>query len=337
MPEGFFLTAGNEADMLRTKQVRKDTFTDEGSMDQATPPSGLPPGFPKPEPMPNQWFLQKVRDEQNLSLAVAAGSLTGLAGAAFWAFITARTNTHYSIIAIGVGFAVGWVMRKVGKGIDISFPIAAAVIALISVALGDLFASLALVADYNNISFFEALSGLDWDATVVLMKAGFSYVDLLFYAGAAYFAFRNAERLVQSGRSRGNATSMSGLSSGLASTLRTDTQRLRRNGALILLLLAVMPSAGLGIDLCPFHILTGVGCPLCGLSRSVSSLLHLEFALSLSYHPLGIAAAACLLYLVAFNRMPLARRYSEKQLLFTAAGVLAAVWLGRLLLGYAGV
>jgi hypothetical protein len=139
-------------------------------------------------------FLQKARDEQNLSLAIAAGSLTGLAGAAGWAFITARTSTHYSLIAIGIGFAVGWVIQKVGRGIDLSFGISAAVIALVSVGLGDLLANCAQFAEYYNRGFFEVLWDLNWEMTVDMMKAGFSYIDLLFYAAAGYFAFRNARR-----------------------------------------------------------------------------------------------------------------------------------------------
>ena len=139
-------------------------------------------------------FFQTARDEQNLSLAIAAGSLTGLAGAVAWAFITARTSSHYSLIAVVIGFAVGWVFRVVGKGMDISFSIVAAVIALLSVAFGDLLATCAMLADANEVTFFDVFWSLNWDTAVELATAQFSYVDILFYGVAAYFAFRNAPR-----------------------------------------------------------------------------------------------------------------------------------------------
>lgn len=158
------------------------------------PPPGDPGGPPSIDPIRHQMFLQRIRDEQSLSLAIAAGGLTGLVGAAAWALITARTHTRYSLIAVGIGFAVGWVIQKVGKGIDLSFGIAAAVIALLSVVFGDLLASCALVAAENGQSFIDVAWNLSWDQAVELTKATISYVDLLFYAVAGYFAFRNARR-----------------------------------------------------------------------------------------------------------------------------------------------
>lgn len=55
----------------------------------------------------------------------------------------------------------------------------------------------------------------------------------------------------------------------------------------VLLLLLIMPSDGLGFSTCIFQHLFGFSCPACGLTRSMSSLLKLEFISSFSYHPLG--------------------------------------------------
>lgn len=51
--------------------------------------------------------------------------------------------------------------------------------------------------------------------------------------------------------------------------------------------------------LCPLKNLSGLDCPSCGLTRSVSSLLHLEFSRSLSYHPLGALALTGLALMAA--------------------------------------
>lgn len=53
-------------------------------------------------------------------------------------------------------------------------------------------------------------------------------------------------------------------------------------------ILWLLPDYGIGVDLCPFHLLTGLYCPLCGLTRSVISALHFNFELSFLYHPLGL-------------------------------------------------
>lgn len=51
----------------------------------------------------------------------------------------------------------------------------------------------------------------------------------------------------------------------------------------------VLPPRGVGVPLCPSKLMTGVPCPGCGLTRSVSSLAHAEWSLSWAYHPFGIA------------------------------------------------
>ena len=54
-----------------------------------------------------------------------------------------------------------------------------------------------------------------------------------------------------------------------------------------LLVLVLMPSDGFGFSTCIFHHLFDIPCPACGLTRSIGSLLNLEWSKSLSYHPLG--------------------------------------------------
>jgi hypothetical protein len=120
-------------------------------------------------------------------------------------------------------------------------------------------------------------------------------------------------------------------------SLVAPEQRLRRNSLGVLLLLAIMPSNGLGLDLCPFHLLSDVICPLCGLCRSISSLLHGEISTSLHYHPLGIPSAALLGYLVMSNRFPLTRMATERQLAAAAGIAAGAVWAVRLLVAGGGL
>jgi hypothetical protein len=56
----------------------------------------------------------------------------------------------------------------------------------------------------------------------------------------------------------------------------------------LLLLGFILPSDGMGVPLCMFKRLFSLPCPGCGLTRSVSSVLHGDLLRSWSYHPLGI-------------------------------------------------
>jgi hypothetical protein len=55
----------------------------------------------------------------------------------------------------------------------------------------------------------------------------------------------------------------------------------------LVLLAAALPSQGAGIQICFFRYLTGLPCPGCGLTRSLSCILHGDFARGYEYHPFG--------------------------------------------------
>lgn len=53
----------------------------------------------------------------------------------------------------------------------------------------------------------------------------------------------------------------------------------------------------LGI-LCPLRAATGVPCPLCGMTTSVTAVTHLDFAGALAANPMGVVAVAFGVYLL---------------------------------------
>ncbi len=57
---------------------------------------------------------------------------------------------------------------------------------------------------------------------------------------------------------------------------------------LILALSVVLPPKGLGITVCWLQAISGLPCPGCGLTRSVTSLTHGHLESALRYHPFGI-------------------------------------------------
>ena len=144
----------------------------------------------QPDPLRLELARQRLASEQKLGAGIAAGAAAALAGAALWAAITVAAGYQIGFMAVGIGFLVGWAVRAAGKGVDKSFGIAGAVLALLGCLIGNLVAVVGLVAKQEGIPFFDLLSRLDAELAIELMKASFSPIDLLFYAIAVYEGYR---------------------------------------------------------------------------------------------------------------------------------------------------
>jgi len=142
--------------------------------------------------------LEKYRSEQNLGLGIAAAIGTGLVGAILWATLTVATGYQIGYMALAIGFGVGFMNRQAGKGIDPIFGISGAIIALVSVFLGNIFSIIAIASDELQSTFFETLSIIDFGLLFQVMMDDFSPIDILFYGIAAYegykFSFRTFEK-----------------------------------------------------------------------------------------------------------------------------------------------
>lgn len=58
---------------------------------------------------------------------------------------------------------------------------------------------------------------------------------------------------------------------------------------------------------CPFWLLTGLSCPLCGMTRSIARLLAGDVQQSLILHPLGLVAFVALVSLALVSLSMLLR------------------------------
>lgn len=135
-------------------------------------------------------LLVRLRDNQNFGAALAGGFLGAVIGAVLWALITVATNFEIGWEAVGVGFLVGFGVRILGHGIDPQFGYAGAVLSLFGIALGNVLTGMLIVSKSQSIPFTELASHMDPKFAWVLLTAGLSPIDLLFYGLGVYYGYR---------------------------------------------------------------------------------------------------------------------------------------------------
>lgn len=132
---------------------------------------------------------EQLLAEQNLPKAVGLGILACLVGAAVWGLVSYSTGYQIGYMAIGIGFLVGLAVRQ-GNGITPIFGIIGAVLSLLSCVMGDFFSIVALVAQEFDVSFMEALTGIDYGDMASIMLENAASMTILFYGIALYEGYK---------------------------------------------------------------------------------------------------------------------------------------------------
>jgi len=125
------------------------------------------------------------------TLAAAAGALLG---ALAWAAISTATGFQIGYMAVGVGFLAGFGMRLAGGGRDRADAIVAAIVSLAGCLLGNwLMIAIEATRELHQ-PLATVLLGLALHPgmSLKLLQLGFTPMDLLFYAIAAYAGYRTA-------------------------------------------------------------------------------------------------------------------------------------------------
>ena len=148
------------------------------------------------DPAQVQVALEQLRSHQNLLGGVLAGLVAAGIGAGVWAGVTVITNFQIGLMAVGVGFLVGFAVRSVGKGVDPVFGVVGATLALLGCAVGNLLTVSAIFARQEGMALMEMLSLLDLAIAWKLMAVTFSPIDLLFYGIAVYEGYKLSFRQV---------------------------------------------------------------------------------------------------------------------------------------------
>jgi hypothetical protein len=139
-------------------------------------------------------FLRQIRAKQSINGAIAGGFLGAVVGAILWALITVVTNFEIGWEAVGVGFLVGYGVRKLGGGIDPVFGYIGAILAGFGIALGNIVTGMIVVSKYDHIPLLTIASKMSGPMAWTFLTASFTPVDVLFYAFGIYYGFRYSIR-----------------------------------------------------------------------------------------------------------------------------------------------
>jgi hypothetical protein len=111
-------------------------------------------------------------------------------------------------------------------------------------------------------------------------------------------------------------------------------QYIRILALLSVLVLALIPSEGFNVILCPMQNIFGLPCPACGITRSMSSLLNLDIWHSFKYHPLGIIVLAAIITALIVNQSDFLyiRIYKNVSVYHSLIVLFIITWLIRLVI-----
>lgn len=149
---------------------------------------------PEIDDMRMQMFMQNLRDNQNLTFGMLAGAGAAFVGGLLWAVVTAVTGWQIGFMAVGIGFIVGYAIRKFGQGVDMSFGITGGVLSLAGCMLGNLLVVGVAIAEQESMEIMDVLGQIDLELAIDLMVETFSLMDILFYGLAIYYGYKNSFR-----------------------------------------------------------------------------------------------------------------------------------------------
>jgi uncharacterized membrane protein YsdA (DUF1294 family) len=142
------------------------------------------------DPQKLERYMNRIRDEQKLSLGIIGGFLGAAIGAMLWAVITVVTEYQIGYMALGVGFLAGFGVKLLGKGVDAKFQYAGAALALVGCLAGNLMVVISFASLETGISVTTILSRLTPSVIVDLYSATFNVMDLLFYGLAITIGYK---------------------------------------------------------------------------------------------------------------------------------------------------
>ncbi len=127
-------------------------------------------------------------------MALAAGGTTAIGIAIMWSAFAVESSTlelptPYRALAIAVGGATGFAIRRVGNGVTRIFGIAGVLFTLFGCALAKFLFAIGMLAMKTHTHYFGAMTNGDYSKVPQLMAEQLGPMDIVYLGIATYAAF----------------------------------------------------------------------------------------------------------------------------------------------------
>lgn len=144
----------------------------------------LEPGKPNP--------FNSNQNSSNPKKGLVVAIFLGIISAIIWAVVVKVTGYNLGVAAIAVGFLVSQGFVWAGKGDSAVWGVIAAIIATLSILIGNLLTVIIFASEYYEITFFQMLQVIDIGGLFTYMIQTFEAFDLVFYAIALQTAYKRS-------------------------------------------------------------------------------------------------------------------------------------------------
>jgi hypothetical protein len=122
---------------------------------------------------------------------ILAGLGVAVVGAILWAVVVYLTKYEVGLLAVVIGYGVGYVVHRVGKVASQGMAITSAALAAAGILLGFVLTTVAAVAQVAGVGFFDAVNLIsDNNAWGTALGDSVNGLDWLFLAVGAFAAWR---------------------------------------------------------------------------------------------------------------------------------------------------
>jgi hypothetical protein len=134
-------------------------------------------------------YLSYCKSKENLVMAIIGVVMVSVVVVALWPVLVKFTGYKVGWMALVQGFAAGYAVKKLGKGISPGFGILAGIITFLIWLAGNLLTACVIFSKIKNVSFFSILTNMDVPSAFDFLKAFLGPIDFLIGIAAVYAAY----------------------------------------------------------------------------------------------------------------------------------------------------
>jgi hypothetical protein len=142
-------------------------------------------------------YLSYCKSKENLVMAIIGGAIVSVVVIALWPVLVKLTGYKVGWMVLIQGFASGYAVKKLGKGISPGFGILAGIMTFLTWLAGNLLTACVIFSRIKNVSFFSILSNMDVPSAFDFLKAFLGPIDFLIGIAAVYAAYYLGYRRLQ--------------------------------------------------------------------------------------------------------------------------------------------